>query len=63
MTNEDFEKQKGIIESGIKEKRHSKEYYGGYIYINAIYDYNLITDNQFCKLYGIIYELDKGGRQ
>ena len=61
MINEDFKKQKEIIESGIKEKRHSKKYYEGYI--NAIYDYNLITDNQFCKLYGIIYEAEKGGQK
>ena len=53
MTDEDFEKQKEIIESGTKEKRFSKKYYEGYI--NAIYDYNFITDNQFCKLYGLIY--------
>jgi len=54
MTEIKFKKQKEIIELGIKNKAYSKEFSDGYI--NALYDYNLINDNQFDELYALIGE-------
>ena len=48
-----FKKQKEIIERQIKDKKQSKEYLEGYI--NALYDYILIDDDQFNELYNLIW--------
>lgn len=57
MAKVNFEKQREIIEYGIKNEEHSREYFDGYI--NALYDYNLINDNQFTELYNLIWEITK----
>ena len=56
MAKVNFKKQKEIIEFEIKSGEYSKEYLEGYI--NALFDYILINDDQFDELYNLI---TKGG--
>ena len=56
MVKVNFKKQKEIIEWEIKSGGYSKEYLEGYI--NALFDYILINDDQFDELYNLI---TKGG--
>lgn len=56
MDNKKFKRQKEIIKWQIKEDDYNNDYLEGYI--NALFDYILITDNQFGKLYKLFNEGD-----
>ena len=56
MDKDKFKRQKEVIKWQIKEDDYNDDYLEGYI--NALFDYNLITDNQFGQLYNLFNKGD-----